>query len=1110
MRRTIFTENFNTFDGSGLAADPAAGQLDSDLWGFTGFGSADDLSRGIASGPVGTGGVYAVEVGLGDYGLLIQPGGSDFTPGTVTLTLETGPSALSDVVVAYELLVRNDQPRANSFDLAYSVDGGAFTRIAPFITTEAPDADGLRNFVFNVTIPQDIAAGSTLVLQWTGDDVRGGGARDEVGLDNIRVDGLETDAPPAPGIVINEVLASTTGADSEYIELYGTPGASLAGLSLIEVEAADGLAGAIDFRFDFADDAVLGDNGFLLLANAMAQATYGVTANVTLDDSLENSAVTYALVRTDSLSGDDVTGAETVIDTVASDDGAAGNTFYFGAPVVGPDGTFFPAGLGRITDGLDTDSASDFRILSFGNDPAVNTPTAGTGLGGGGGGGGGGTIDDPATLISAIQGTGDDSPLVGQQVVVEAIVTGDFQNGDGDPTRDLGGFFVMEELADRDGDAASSEGLWIYEGFAPTAMDVSGGDLVRLLGTVTERFGKTTLEVTEIRVVTPGAVDPASLAVETALPDADAREALENMLVTISEPLTFTESFDYENFGVATLSTDGPVYQYTQQNAPDAAGNAAYQDQIRDRTILIEDGLDGRRDDFDPILQPDGTPFTFGDGVRMGQSVDDLTGIVDFSFGEYRLRLPEDESFDLNPATNPPEGAPQDVGSSYKAASLNVLNYFTTLSGRTDIGASPRGADSAEELARQTDKLVSAILGMDADVIGLTEIENDFAGDSFALQTLVNALNDELDEDVWAYVDPGRQFVGDDAIAVAFIYDTTTTRTVGGAAILDDASFLDPLGPLTSGDSYNRAALAQTFEDIDGGGIFTASINHLKSKGSLTGADADTDQGDGAGNNNATRAAAAQQLADWLATDPTGSGDADRLILGDLNAYAMEEPLQVLEAAGYSNLAAVYEGDDVYSYRFSGQIGTLDYALANGALLDQVTGATTWNINSDTPVFFDYNLDGTFVPPLRPLDQGLFDGGDPARSSDHDPVIVGLDLDDDSGPLVLMGTTGADRLNGTDADEIVMGLGGPLDVVTGGGGADTFVFGDLEGARDTLRILDFDTDADMLDLAGADIASTRVLGGNLLIQLEDDRDTIFLAGISDFGAVQIVDGLGLA
>ncbi|WP_299673923.1 ExeM/NucH family extracellular endonuclease [uncultured Roseobacter sp.] len=980
---------------------------------------------------------------------------------------------------------------ANRVDLAQ--DGAPRTGDATF-ADDGSEQDALAEYLDDLDAPFDEAdsdpSGDTRIQNL-----------------NFREDTVFDEGGSDDSVVINEVLSSTTGTDSEYVELFGTPGAALDGLSLIVVDSNTGASkGTITYRLDFAPGTVLGDNGFLLLANQIAEATYGVEANISLPtDAFQNSSSTFALVETASLSGDSVTGSEVVIDSVATVN-EDGDTSVLGAPVVGPDGNFLPAGVGRIEDGVDTDTAADFELLSFGNNPEVNTPTAGTGLGGGGGGGG--NIDDAPTLISEIQGSGAASGLVGQTVVVEAIVTGDFQNGDDDSFRDLGGFFLMEESSDQDADALTSEGIFAFEGGGGLLTDVNDGDKVRVLGTVIERFGKTTIQVQEIRVEEPGAVDPLSLAQSITLPDLEDREAFESMLVTIDEALTFTESFDYEDFGRATLSSDGPVYQYSQLNTPDAAGNAAYQEEVANRLIAIDDGTNSARGDFDPITLPDGSLVEGPvEGVRMGQSVDGLTAIMDFDFGEFRLRLPEGVAFELDAETNPVPAEPEDVGSDYKVGSLNVLNYFTTLEGTIDNGENPRGAENPEELARQTEKLVQTILGMESDVIGLIEIENDFAGDEFAIKTLVGEINATLGSEVWSFVDPGTEFVGDDAIAVAFIYDTTTTKLVGDAAILDTDAFLDPLGAGQGGDAFNRAALAQSFEQIDTGGVFTASVNHFKSKGSPTGAVEDQDQGDGAGRNNATRELAAQELAEWLETNPTGVDDEDVMILGDLNAYARETPIQVLEAAGYTDLARTFEGDDVYSYRFSGQIGTLDYALANEGLLGQVTGATTWNVNADTPVFFDYNLDDTFTGPntLRPTDQGLFDGSTPLRGSDHDPVIVGLDLERDT-DLLIAGTSGNDRLNGTDAAEQIVSGGGRIDVVTGGGGADTFVFTDLEGARDGLRILDFEAGVDTLDLDGAIIAATRTLGrDNLLLQLEEDRDSIFLRGIDDLDDITIIN-----
>jgi hypothetical protein len=223
------------------------------------------------------------------------------------------------------------------------------------------------------------------------------------------------------------------------------------------------------------------------------------------------------------------------------------------------------------------------------------------------------------------------------------------------------------------------------------------------------------------------------------------------------------------------------------------------------------------------------------------------------------------------------------------------------------------------------------------------------------------------------------------------IYRTDKVAAVGPFKLLNSA--VDPRFI----DTRSRPVLAQTFEDLATGARFTVAVNHLKSKGSAcVGAPLDDpDTGDGQGNCNLTREAAAQALVDWLATDPTGSGDRDYLILGDLNSYAQEDPIDAIRAGAddvagtvddYTNLIAKYQGLYAHSFVFDGQAGYLDHALASPTLVDQVTGAADWHINSDEPDLLDY--DTTF----KPTEQEAIYEPNAYRSSDHDPVIVGLNL----------------------------------------------------------------------------------------------------------------------
>jgi predicted extracellular nuclease len=281
---------------------------------------------------------------------------------------------------------------------------------------------------------------------------------------------------------------------------------------------------------------------------------------------------------------------------------------------------------------------------------------------------------------------------------------------------------------------------------------------------------------------------------------------------------------------------------------------------------------------------------------------------------------------------------------------------------------------------------VAAIVGTDADVIGIVEIENDGYGPSSAIQFLVDRLNDATAPGTYAFIDVDAatsqvDALGSDAIKVGLVYRTANVTPVGDTAVLNTTSFING----GDGAPRNRASLSQAFEEIASGGRFIVNVNHLKSKGSACTA---PDAGDGQGNCNIVRLNAANELMSWLASDPTGTGDPDVLIVGDLNSYAMEDPITAILGNGYTNLVLAYGGPSAYSYVFDGQWGYLDHALASPSLASQVAGVTEWHINSDEPSVLDYNTDfksaGQIVDLYAP---------DQYRIADHDPVIVGLNLD---------------------------------------------------------------------------------------------------------------------
>lgn len=603
------------------------------------------------------------------------------------------------------------------------------------------------------------------------------------------------------------------------------------------------------------------------------------------------------------------------------------------------------------------------------NSAATPFPIA-TFSGNGNGNGGGDDPDpidfgvclDPATLIHDIQGSGSVSPLDGNEVIIEGVVIADYQ-GDGQ----LGGFFVQEEDAEADADPASSEGIFVFD----TANNVNVGDVVRLQGTVGDFFGLTQISAVSGQTICATGASVTAFSLTLPISSLDAYESVEGMLVAFSQPLVVTEHFNLDRFGQMTLSSER-TYQFTHSNVPDAAGYATHLANKELNQINLDDAMNSQNPDPNFYLN---TPTPAENTIR-GGSIADVSGVMSYSFGEYVIQPVGEIVFtDVNPRTEEPE----DVGGNFKVAGINVLNFFTTLDadgavcGPSSLGC--RGAEDSEEFDRQKAKIVAGLSIIDADILGLVELENNA---SESLSNLVSGLNEVAGEGTYAFVDTGT--IGGDAIKVGLVYKPASATPTGAFAILD--SSVDPLFI----DSKSRPTLVQTFT-TQSGETLTVAVNHFKSKGSNCDDLGDPNLNDGQANCAVTRANAATALVNWLATDPTASGDEDFLIVGDLNAYAMEAAITNITDAGYTNLIEAFGGSNAYSYVFDGELGYLDHALASASLTEKVTDITEWHVNSDEPDAFDYNT--SFKSDTHIAE---WFAPDAYRMSDHDPVIIGFDF----------------------------------------------------------------------------------------------------------------------
>lgn len=994
-----------------------------------------------------------------------------------------------------------------------------------------------------------------------------------------QIDGTAFGGVSLPNIAINELRISSSGSsddDSNFVEIFGAAGTSLDNVSLV-VLSGEFNPGQVDFAFDLTG-LTIDEDGLLLVANPgitneIPQAVTEANDLFTEFDFF-GSPSTFLLVS-------DFTGTQgadldldndgtldaaigTVIDSVSLVDGDGTADISYSTTVIGPSGSFSPAGVARAVDGTGT-----FQKLDFGSF-AADTP---------------GTSNeapppplDP-TPIAEIQGSGNASPLVGIQVLTSGIVTKVLEEG----------FYIQTPDGQDDGDASTSEGIFIFTDAAPqnsSGNAVEVGDAVEVTGTVAEAFSQTQISTSSGDIDFQSAENPLPDFVQVSLPgleqaDLEAFEGMRFELVSSgADSLVVIENFNLDRFGEITVA-EGIQTQPTQIFDPDTqdAEIQALRAQNTNERLLLDDGVSSQNptefaylpatvgDDGDGILDAEDTFSEAGPTVRLGSELTtSVQGVLGFGFSEYRLFV--DNTIGLDPATNEesrPQSAPE-VGGDVTVASFNVLNYFTTIdvsgAGTGPNGdLDPRGADSTSELERQTDKLVAALIELDADIIGLQEIENN---GTIAIDTLVNELNAALDaitpgSGTYAFVDPtgNGDFIGTDAITTGIIYDTSAVSLVESDFFVFEESsaettfaLADVLNQVASSDDQvgdfqrNRPAVAATFEDANGE-QFTVAVNHFKSKGdsnledvvvdaqnaldngntTITQGDIDAliadpnyDQGDGQGFWNQVRADAGAELVDWL-TDTSADGyaggtvtDPDFLIIGDLNAYAQEDPVDAIEAGAngesFNDLIDDFAPggqESAYSFVFDGQRGSLDHALGTDTLTEQVTGVAEWHINADEPDLLNY--DESFND-SRFYDDNLF------GASDHDPLLIGLDLGSSTVPTVkgVPATIFVDDSNTVvgnafQAGQIYAGnlfsntdgQPNPDDVILGTSGNDNIwggiAGGDLIDAGEGNDTIGFgDGDSHVCAGAGDDFVYAAGVGAGLnIIELESGNDNFWAA-----------------
>ncbi|MEE2023434.1 ExeM/NucH family extracellular endonuclease [Alkalimonas mucilaginosa] len=566
------------------------------------------------------------------------------------------------------------------------------------------------------------------------------------------------------------------------------------------------------------------------------------------------------------------------------------------------------------------------------------------------------SCDSSVTPITAIQGTAEHSPKLGQTLLTQGVLTAYIYPGSA-----RAGWLLQQP-----GEPAlqpSSQAIFLPDD--GHLAELKPGQLLAVQGRVAEVEQLTSL--IDVQFQSCGQSQTTPLAVTLPLPEHLSWESLEGMWLSFEQPLVVNSTFGLGRHGELTLA-DKRLWSPTQIHLPgDAAqAHAVLQDR---RTLVLDDG--SLQQNPEPLPYPP-TGLHAAQSLRLGDTLTQVEGVLFQDQRGYRLvptRQPDWQPQNLRPE---PPAARQ--ANELRVASFNVLNFFT---GADQDPSFPtrRGASSQAEFERQTAKLTAAILAMDADIIGLIELENNGYGAGSAIATLVSALN-AVTERPYAMVETAQQ-PGNDVIKVGLIYRPDAVQQAGTAATQPQAPF----------HQLHRAPVAQSFMDLSSRQVLTVSVNHFKSKGGCPRQehpqfDLMRDQGDGQACWNAARLEAASALHNWLQQQPTGVETPYQLLMGDLNAYRMEDPVRLLEQQGWQYLDAKADQPS-YSFVFRGKSGSLDHALASQAFASLEPTVTHWAINADEPVLFEYSLQYK----SQAQQQSLY-APDPYRSSDHDPIII--------------------------------------------------------------------------------------------------------------------------
>jgi predicted extracellular nuclease len=628
-------------------------------------------------------------------------------------------------------------------------------------------------------------------------------------------------------------------------------------------------------------------------------------------------------------------------------------------------------------------------------------------------------------------------------------------------------------------DDSFSETLERYEGMLVTTVEDMGKNAVELAA-IEEKVQSLTIERNEAETEDE---------YQTRL--SDAKDELKQELMSVKTDMRVSKSFSYDysaRRNNITLSFKRPNPQPNQDHVAGSQASLDQADQNDDYRLLLESDTKAQNGQIPYYPQFNDKPNE--NYIRINDSVIGATGVIGYSYGNFTLTVPalleSKNSSEIKFVHNTDRDSLKineyygKDGFTIKVATQNVLNYFNSPYGGSDNQfGDNRGAESELEFNRQQTKIVEAIHGLDADILGLMEIENNGFGDFGAMKELLAAVNAKYTKENYAdrndkdsihnrYVFVGfdkngdtvldeEDTIGSDSITTGLIYRPSKVSVISGQVIPmpwqdapmivdeNNAPIIDSKGEVReNGKNYQRNTVTATFKVNNTGKKLTVAVNHLKSKGSTCYEDWKGWQDwykfdpkkdkvrndDFQGNCEHFRVAAVTHLGEELAKI-----EGDKVVLGDFNAYAHEDPMLVMTsnptgkeiyAAGYTKIGSdvqfgpegkkitktfgyinavdlfTPEGETSWSYSYNDEIGSLDHLLVSKNMQSRLVDAKDWHINAPESALFDYENEHKYAlnDQKKPVNQkgelltednlNAFYSEDPYRSSDHDSAIVSI------------------------------------------------------------------------------------------------------------------------